>query len=247
MKRLACFLAITLVSSIPAAPAAQQVGRHTLEFEGKIRNYFLFAPEASPAGATPLVLLLHGSGRDGNTLIGPWQNLAKKHGFAIVAPDARDRAVWDMFPDGPDFLHAVIEAVKGQTRIDPRRVYLFGHSAGGHHGLGIALLESEYFAAVAVHAGVLNDMTITYTARARRKIPIALWQGSRDPVVPAQLARATELALTSRGFPATLTEVPGHTHDYYGRSSQINDGVWTFFERHRLASDPVFEKHQFVR
>jgi predicted esterase len=137
--------------------------------------------------------------------------------------------------------------VKTKARIDPRRVYLFGHSAGGHHGLGVGLLESEYFAAVAVHAGILNEMTLSYTQRAKRKIPFAIWQGSNDPIVPAAQARITEAALKARGFPAVLTEIPGHTHDYYGRSNQINEGVWKFFVQHQLDSDPVFEKHQFIR
>jgi len=139
-----------LVLALVAAPAAQKILKQSMSFENKTRNYYLFVPEAASTDPMPLVVLLHGSGRDGTSLAGPWQNLAKKSGFAIVAPDAIERAGWDMFSDGPDFLYKVIEAVKGQTRIDPRRVYLFGHSAGGHHGLAVGLLESEYFAAVAL-------------------------------------------------------------------------------------------------
>ena len=245
--RVPLLTVVVLVSALVAVPAAQKIVKQTISFDNKKRDYYLFVPEPGPADPMPLVVLLHGSGRDGSSLAGPWQNLARKSGFAIVAPDSGDRAGWDMFAGGPDFLHDVIEAVKAKARIDPRRVYLFGHSAGGHHGLGVALLESEYFAAVAVHAGILNEITLSYTARAKRKIPFAIWQGTSDPIVPAAQARITEAALKARGFPATLTEMPGHTHDYYGRSNQINEGVWKFFEKHRLTSDPVFEKIQFSR
>ena len=236
-----------LVSALVAVPAAQKVLKQSMSFENKTRNYYLFVPEAASADPIPLIVLLHGSGRDGSSLTGPWQNLAKKSGFAIVAPDAIERAGWDMFSDGPDFLHDVIESVKKQARIDPRRVYLFGHSAGGHHGLGVGLLESEYFAAVAVHAGILSEVSLSYTARAKRKVPFALWQGSDDRLVPAAQARITQGALKARGFPADLTEMKGHTHDYYGRSNEINAGVWSFLAQHRLEADPVFEKIPFIR
>lgn len=238
---------VALVCVLVAAPAAQKVVKQSISFENKNRNYYVFVPEPAPAGPIPLIVLLHGTGRDGSSLTGPWQNLAKQSGFALVAPDAINRQGWDMFSDGPDFLHDVVEAVKGKAPIDPRRVYLFGHSAGGHHSLGVGLLESEYFAAVAVHAGILSEVTLSYTARAKRKIPFALWQGSNDSMVPARQALITQGALRSRGFPAELTEIKGHTHDYYGRSNEINAGVWAFFQKHRLETDPVFEKHQFVR
>src|SRR5678816_3959679 len=121
----ASFLAVAvLVPALVAAPAAQKVLKQSMSFENRPRNYYLFVPEPAPADPMPLVVLLHGSGRDGSSHAGPWQNLAKKSGFALVAPDAIERAGWDMFSDGPDFLNKVIEAVKAQARIDPRRVYL---------------------------------------------------------------------------------------------------------------------------
>ena len=238
---------VALVSAFATAPAAQKILRQSMSFENKPRNYYVFVPEAAPADPMPLVVLLHGSGRDGSSLAGPWQNLAKKSGFAIVAPDAIERGGWDMFSDGPDFLQKVIEAVKAQARIDPRRVYLFGHSAGGHHGLALGLLESEYFAAVAVHAGILSEISLSYAARAKRKMPFAFWQGSDDRLVPAAEARNSQRALTARGFPAELIEMKGHTHDYYGRSNEINAGVWAFMAKYRLESEPVFEKIPFIR
>src|SRR5262245_31159686 len=112
-----------ILSALAVAPDAQKTLKQSLSFENKTRSYYLFVPEAASADPVPLVVLLHGSGRDGTSLTGPWQNLAKKSGFALVAPDAIERAGWDMFSDGPDFLQKVIEAVKSQTRIDSRRVY----------------------------------------------------------------------------------------------------------------------------
>src|SRR6185503_12735943 len=95
------FLTIAaLVTYLAAVPAAQKVGKHTISFDGKKRDYYLLVPEPAPADPVPLVVLLHGSGRDGSSLTGPWQNLAKKSGFAIVAPDSGNRAGWDVFAGG---------------------------------------------------------------------------------------------------------------------------------------------------
>jgi poly(3-hydroxybutyrate) depolymerase len=246
-RRLQFVIGMVVFAAFSATAGAQKVVKHSIQFESKPRTYYLFVPQSTSSEPIPLIVLLHGSGRDGNSQIGTWQNLAKKESFAIVAPDSINREGWDMLSDGPDFLHAVIEEVKSQSAINPRRVYLFGHSAGGHHGLGIGLLESEYFAAVAVHAGILNEMTLTYTERAPRKIPIGLWQGTNDQIVPAVQARRSEAALVARGFSAHLTEISGHTHDYYGRANQINDAVWKFFQQHALTSDPKFQQHRFVR
>ena len=46
----------------------------------------------------------------------------------------------------------VVEDAGRQVAIDRRRVYVFGHSMGGYLAYDAATLDSEYFAAVAVHA-----------------------------------------------------------------------------------------------
>jgi poly(3-hydroxybutyrate) depolymerase len=247
LRRLRIFVCLVLLAGFSFELSAQKVLKQPITFDGKSRTYYLFVPQPASAEPVPLVVLLHGSGRDGTSLTGPWQSLARKEGFAIVGPDAIDHAGWDLLSDGPDYLHDVIEAVLKQTKIDSRRVYLFGHSAGAHQALALGLLESEYFAAVAVHAGILSEVTLSYAARAQRKIPFALWQGLNDATVPPVQARRTRDALVGAGFSADLTEMKGHTHDYYGSANEINAAVWTFFQKHRLTSDPVYQQHRFVR
>lgn len=238
---------VTLIVLVLAANAlsAQKVERLSLSVGGQPRTYRLFLPEGVHAAAVPLLMLLHGSGRDGSSLVGPWEGLARKERIALVAPDSFDRLSWNLAADGPDFLNEIIEAVKQQAPIDARRIYLFGHSAGGHHALSLGLLESEYFAAVAVHAGALGQNAAAFVQQARRKIPFALWQGTDDRVVPIQVVRASRDGLVKLGFVAELVELKGHTHDYYGRASEINPAAWAFLQKHTLPSDPVFQKYLF--
>lgn len=160
----------------------------------------------------------------------------------LVAPDSLNRAGWSTATDGPDFLRQIIEDVTKGGGIDTRRMYLFGHSAGGHHALDMALLESEYFAAVAVHAGVLLEPG-AILPRADRKIPVWMWNGTNDQAVPIEAARSTETTLKSAGFPAALKVIPGHTHDYYNVARQVNDEVWEALKGVGLAADPKYKSY----
>ena len=222
---------------------AQKVAKQTVTADGTDRTYYRFVPDGD--ARVPLIVLLHGSGRDGTTLIEPWQSLAKKDGIALVAPDSSDRQSWNIGRDGPAFMYAVVEALRAGGRIDERRMYLFGHSAGGHHAIDIALLESEYFAAAAVHAGALTHDQELMVNQADRKIPIAMWNGTDDRVVPLQAARLTRDFLLKQGFDVKLNEMPRHTHDYYTRSGDINRGVWEFLKEHRLAAEPKYKQYMF--
>jgi predicted esterase len=124
--------------------------------------------------------------------------------------------------------------------IDPHRIYLFGHSAGAMFALQLSLMESEYFAATAIHAGVLQPHDYPLTANAQRKIPIWMLVGTNDRFFPLEAVRATRDELKKDGFPVELVEIPRHTHDYYSRSREINDKAWAFLSRQSLATEPKY-------
>jgi poly(3-hydroxybutyrate) depolymerase len=239
------FVAI-LVSLLLAQPAPPgKIVKQTFGSGGKTRAYYLFVPETVRADApAPMMVLLHGSGREGRSLIEPWAPLAREHGIILAAPDSFMREGWTMREEGPDFLYALIEMLRVTYPVDPRRIYLFGHSAGAIHGLAMAVLESEYFAAAAVHAGVLSDGMRPFLERAPRKIPIAIWVGTNDQLFPLPAVRATRDALQAAGFVAELTEISGHTHAYYDRALEINKKAWSFLQRHRLEDDPKFQRYE---
>lgn len=239
-------VAISLVLTLaPSAPPADKVVKETFGAGGRTRTYYLFVPSKVKAEEpAPLIVLLHGSGREGRSLIEPWAPLAKQHGIILAAPDAFVRDGWSMREDGPDFLYGLVEMLRVQYPVDPRRIYLFGHSAGAVHGLAMAVLESQYFAAAAVHAGTLSSQVGPFLERAPRKIPLAIWVGTNDHFFPLSAVRATRDALTSQGFAAQLTEISGHTHAYYDRAMQINRNVWEFLEKHRLDADPSYQRYE---
>lgn len=238
-------LCLLIVGAGWTTAAVQKPATRTMVFQGNKRPFQLLVPAQAAAGPVPLVVLLHGSGRDGVSQMRVWQDLGRDEGVAVAAPDSFDPRGWSLDTEGPDYFQALVEAVKKDVRVDDRRVYLFGHSAGGHQALGIGLLESEYFAAIAVHAGGLNPSQKIFVQQARRKIPVAMWHGTADRVVPADFARSTRDMLKGMDIPVQLTEIANHTHDYYSRAKRINEEAWAFLKQHALATDPLFRQYVF--
>jgi predicted esterase len=151
-----------------------------------------------------------------------------------------------MTEEGPDFFRDLIESVTDTRKnIDRRRLYVFGHSAGAVQGIDLGVLEPDYFAAVAVHAGVLSPEFESLLDRPARKIPLAIWIGTRDRFFPLGAVRQSRDLLTSHGFTVQFTEIPDHTHDYYTTSAQTNREVWAFLRQYKLAAEPQFQPYTF--
>jgi poly(3-hydroxybutyrate) depolymerase len=240
---------ITLIWTIVLVPSLMMalpkgVTKETLTVNGSERSYFLFIPEGlDQATPAPVILLLAGSGRDGWSLVKKWRKLAKKEGIVLVGPNAADPRGWSSKLEGPGFLRAVIEHAGQKAPIDDRRIYIFGHSAGACWALYLAIYDSEYYAAVAVHAGMLNPSHFAHIETARRKTPISLQVGTRDRFFPLEGVRATRDEFEKNGFTVELTEIPNHTHWYYDSAKKINARAWEFLKRHRRLAISLNEKH----
>ena len=178
------------------------------------------------------------------SLVEKWKGLADKEGLIIVGPDADGGSGWSMPRDGPDFLHDLVEDLKSKYPINPRRVYLFGHSAGAVFALIMSTVESEYFAATAIHAGAFRQPEEYKTIPdGGRKIPIAIWVGTQDPYFSLRDVTATREAFRAKGFTVEVTEMPGHNHWYYDLAPSINAKAWEFLKKYELSSDPRYSPY----
>lgn len=231
-------LGFSLCASGTAKPQKQ-----TISFDGKPRIYYIYVPDKL-SGPAPLILLLHGSGRDGMSQIDAWKNLAEDKKVILVAPNSFNSQEWSFAADGPEFFHSVIEAVKASYPVDSKRMYLFGHSAGANFALYLAIMESQYFAAAAVHAGALTDDADMYMDHAPRKIPVAIWVGTKDQFFSLENVRSTRDKFKEHGFPIQLTEIPGHDHDYYSVAGNLNKTIWEFFSASQLSDEPRWEVYK---
>jgi predicted esterase len=147
--------------------------------------------------------------------------------------------------DGPEYLHDLVEELKTKYPVNPRRVYLFGHSGGAIFALEMSLMESQYFAATAIHAGALPPGDRDLIDSAKRKIPIFIQVGDSDRSFPLKTVRATRDELNAKGFSVELTELPGHDHWYYDLAPKINRTAWDFLKKYELESDPVYRNFNF--
>jgi TonB family protein len=230
--------------------ATAQPEKQTITFEGKERVYYIFVPEKLAAvpekqsAPAPLLLLLHGSGRDGMSQIEQWRTLAEQEGTVLAAPNSLNSREWTMGVDGPEFLHAVVEAVQGKYPIDGKRIYLFGHSAGAVFALQMSVMESQYFAAAGVHASAI-DRGLYFPDLAKRKLPLAIWVGTEDPDFPLTLVRSTQNALKERGFDAQVFEIKGPDHDYYAVAKDLNPKIWSFLSASSLDADAKWQTYPF--
>jgi poly(3-hydroxybutyrate) depolymerase len=247
MKRLALIYCIIFLLTPLTALASEKIIKESISFNNSKRTFYLFVPDAiKPAQQSPLIVLLHGSGRNGLSLVEKWKGLASKEGVILVGPDSADSSRWSVPKDGPDFLHELVETIKSKYPVNPRRVYLFGHSGGAVFALNISMLESEYFAATAVHAGAWRQPEeYEFIKYATRKIPLAIWVGINDQFFPLASVRKTRDALRVQGIAVEVTEMEGHDHWYYGLASKINQNAWEFLKRQELTSDQQYIKYNF--
>jgi len=239
------FLALLVVTA-PITVLAQGITKDSLVIEGKKRTYYLYVPPSAKSTApVPLLVLLHGSNRDGLSLVEKWKRLADSEGMILLGPNSADPATWSVPRDGPQALYEFVEAIKSKYPINSRRVYLFGHSGGAAFALLMSLYESEYFAAAAIHAGALDSRSLELTSVAKRKTPIYIQVGTVDLFFPLPVVRKTRDVLVAKGFPVQLTEIPGHDHWYYDLAPKINEAAWQFLRDKELAADPHFEEYSF--
>jgi len=247
VKRLPWIVLSLILSQLPQSGVEQDV-RETLVADGQTRSYRIFVPQdAGRAGRAPAVVLFNGSGSPVDSLMNFWKPVARTEGVILIGPTAFAPGAWRIPEDSPDFTRDVVEHAKAKYPVDAQRVYLFGHSGGGHHVLQVALLESEYFAAVAAHAGALVPGFSPAIDRARRQIPVAIWIGTSDRIVPLQAVRDTAEAFRAGHFPMHLTEIKGHTHSYAEKGDDVTREAWTFLKAHKLKAAPVYQPYRFTR
>ena len=213
---------------------------------GQQRSYRAVVPGAAgKSGPAPAIVLYNGSGSRVDPLVNAWRSIAQTEGIILLGPTAFASGAWRIPQDSPEFTRDVVEAAKAKFPIDPRRVYLFGHSGGAHHSLQLAVLEPEYFAAVAVHAGALREEFVPALAQARRLIPVALWIGLDDKIVPPEFVRQTYEVFRREGFPVKLFEMKGHDHAFTRRADTVVPQAWKFLRDQHLRKDPIYQPYRF--
>ena len=224
LRRLLTGTLFALLFVLPAD--AGKVFVRTATCEAKPFNYLLTLPEGD--GPLPALLLLHGAGDTPRPMIDTWHSLADKEKIVLIAPELPRTVEFEEI--APRVFHCLVEDAKSAANPDPKRIYVFGNSMGGYLAYDAAAFDSDYFAAVAVHAmGIAPDYD-SILDHARRKTPLAIYIGDQDPLVSLKNVRRTHDLLQSKGFPVHYTELKDHNHNYYAVAGRVNPDAWAFFK-----------------
>jgi len=201
-------------------PAVKEAGQHAHRLvlnssTGSNVEYFIHIPEGYKESEKPwpLILFLHGAGSVGEELDkikrnGLARTLAAKaehpvRKFLVVSPQSQRRG-WNT-----RVLNALLNHVIKTYQVDEQRVYLTGLSMGGYGSWSMAAAYPNRFAAVVPICGGGNPAT----AEKIKGIPIWVFHGEKDTVVPFSQSERMVKALEEVGGKVKFTRYPEAGHD----------------------------------
>ncbi|MDP7268126.1 MAG: prolyl oligopeptidase family serine peptidase [Pirellulales bacterium] len=246
------FIPVVLIYCGAAAatePAPGEQRPQTLSFDtdnsknsakGKI-DYLLYLPQQYDKNQQPwpLMLFLHGSGERGDDATrvdrnGPPRIVGREKGelpFVIVSPQCPKDAWWTD-PQQLKNLNALLDRILADYRIDARRIYLTGLSMGGFGTWHLAAAYPDRFAAIVPICGGGKPAD----ANRLRKLPIWVFHGADDQIVP--VARSEEMveAIEQLGADVRLTVYPKTGHDSYTESYK-NPKLYSWLLKHKRPAD----------
>ncbi|MGQ9504990.1 MAG: alpha/beta hydrolase-fold protein [Thermogutta sp.] len=206
--------------------------------EGGSLPYRLWKPENyDPNKKYPLIVFLHGAGERGDDNEAQLKNdefltlvLDPDHPAILIAPQCpRDstwsaiRRPWDQPQSGtpeptPGMkrLIGLLDELRKELPIDPDRCYLTGLSMGGFGTFDLLLRQPNDFAAAVPICGGGNPERAGEIAH----IPMWIFHGGADPVVPVKLSQDMVKALEKAGGKVRYTEFPGVGHNSWSKAYQ---------------------------
>ncbi len=212
--------------------------RHRFEQEVKVTvklDYLLYVPEeVSTAGTKwPLMLFLHGAGERGDDLERVKRNGPPKlveegrdFPFIIASPQCPKDISWSN-PTQVIALNALVDELVATYPIDESRIYLTGLSMGGFGTWTLAATYPQRFAAISPICGGGNRME----ARRLAQIPIWVFQGEKDKVVPIGMSQEMVDALKKKGSDVKFTIYPETGHNSWVEAYN-NPALYEWFLQH---------------
>jgi len=209
---------------------------YTSEIDNTQQPYRLYVPPNIPTPA-PLVIAMHGTGGDENTLFdGPaYQHIglkqaADKHGMIVVSPFGR--GITEYRGIGEHDVMRVLEEVRRRYPIDPQRIYLTGHSMGGTGAVYLAMRHPDVFAAAAPLAAAYS---YPWLARNLSSIPTLWIAGANDEEFYHRGVAVGVERIRKFGGRAVLESIPGEGHD--GPVKDF-DRVFGWLRKHHRVLNP---------
>lgn len=249
------FCGLLLMLTLPAVDAADAPFQaHQLELDGHTYRYQVFLPRGWNANiAWPVVLFLHGSGERGDDNqaqlsqgLPPWLRQHPDFPAVVVIPQAPADTHWSGAQERAALaaLEASVQAYHG----DRQRLYLTGLSMGGYGAWQIAIDHPGLFAAAAIVCGALHHPTDSddlavqgipagddpyrWVAQAIGPLPVWIFHGAVDDIVPPHDSQALAQALQQAGKEVRFSLYPGVNHGSWMRAYD-EPLLWPWMFGHR--------------
>ncbi|GEM_PF-753039 len=181
--------------------------------DGKLQPLGAYVPPSyEPRRPTSLVVFLHGNTCSENDPIAlPWlRAAADSTGSIVITPYARGNSQY--VDPAPADVYAALDAAKKAFNIDPKRIYLAGHSMGGYGVFIVAPQHPNDWTAVLAASGGMTTETVSAALRGLQGIPVYLVVGSDDPIVPKGYMQKNADLLEHSGIETHYYEQPGGLH-----------------------------------
>ena len=123
-----------------------------------------------------------------------------------------------------DILSALLDEIEENYRVDKNRIYVTGLSMGGHGTWSLAIAQPNRFAAIAPVCG----WSVPSVACTIKDIPIWVFHGAKDVVVPIAASEQMVEKLKSCGANVKFTVYPEANHDAWTETYN-NEELYKWF------------------
>lgn len=244
------------------------------ETDGSVQYYAVNPGMPMPDGKAPaLFLSLHGASVEA---MGQAEAYGSKRWGTLVAATNRRPYGFDWEEWGRLDALEVLERAKGHVRPDPSRIYLTGHSMGGHGTWNLGVTFPDRFAAIAPSAGWISFFSYAGTDPFTNATPVEamlrraaassdtlamatnylqqgvyILHGDADDNVPVREARRMREVLGTFHRDFAWHEQPGAGH-WWGNSDEPGSEcvdwppMFDFFARHRIPEGRELREVRFV-
>ncbi len=213
-----------------------RVINRTMDLDGTEYAWSIMIPESAEEGG-PAILFLHGAGECGtdgkkNLAVGLPRHVREnpeQWPFVVIVPQKPTReSEWE---DHADAVLAMLDEAAEEGLYESTRLAITGLSQGGHGTILLASMHPERFRSAAPVCGYVDrrmstdgervqevpatpeDESVIAAAEVLKGMPVWLFHGTLDDVVPPEESRALAVAIKERRGDVQFTEFKEANHN----------------------------------